>query len=278
MTTRQHGAVASAVGLVPFGHLGWGYGSRSEFLSRASEYIADGLDHNQWIQYVGPGSREQLRAELDAMPVDTSTVTVTPATEFYGVADLDDVVDPDVALDLRAATVEDATSSGYSGVRIVADPTAVNVRPEQRDSFARLEFLIDQTMADAPITALCAYDVSRLGDGAGELVCLHPLVGPGSPTFRLYAEPSAAFALDGEIDAAGTDTFMTTLRRIWPETGSGELVIDAEGLEFISHRELLALDQQAQSDCRQILLRGAGPLLTRLAGLLELDSLRLQPA
>ena len=117
-----------------------------------------------------------------------------------------------------------------------------------------------------------------MGDGAGELVCLHPLVGPGSPTFRLYAEPSAAFALDGEIDAAGTDTFMTTLRRIWPETGSGELVIDAEGLEFISHRELLALDQQAQSDCRQILLRGAGPLLTRLAGLLELDSLRLQPA
>lgn len=280
--TRQHGAVESARGHTPFGHLGWPYRSRTEFLSRAAEYIADGVALNQWIQYVGAGNREELRAELDAMPTDTSTVTVTPATEFYGVDDLDDVVDPDVALELRAATVEDATAQGYSGVRIVADPTAVNSRPEQRETFARLEFLIDQTMVDAPITALCAYDAVALGEGAGELVCLHPLVGPGSPTFRVYAEPGAAFAIGGEIDAAGADTFATTLQRILPVAADSErhpeLVVDAHGLEFIGHRELLDLDRAAQRHGRPVLLRGCGPLLRRLAGLLDLTNLHLQTA
>lgn len=272
--TRKHGVVDSAAGLVPFGHLGWGYRTKSEFLSRAAEYITDGLDHNQWIQYVGPGDREQLRADLDTMPGDTSAVTVTPATEFYGVDDLTDVVTPEVALDLRAATLDEALASGYSGVRVVADPSAVTATPEQRESFARLEFLIDQKMADAPITALCAYFLDGRAGGPGELLCLHPLVGPESPAFRVYAEPDTAFAIDGEIDAAGNPTFATTLQRIWPLTGDGDVVIDAGGVEFISHRELAILDHLAGRDRRQVVLRDCPPLLTRLLDLIDLSNIR----
>ena len=292
--TQRHGVVDTATGLVPFGHLGWAYHDRADFLRHAAGYLADGLAHNQRLRYVGAGTREQLRAELDRMPGDTSTVTVTPAEEFYGVAALSDVVDPDTALGLCASDVEDALAAGYSGVRIVGDPTELNARPEQRDSFARLEFLIDQRMADAPITALCAYDTSRLAEGAGEMVCLHPLMGPDSPTFHLYAESAADFALGGEIDSASAETFSSALERIWPliggaDVGSGvggadvgsvggdDVVIDIDAVEFIGHRQLLTLDRYARRDARQIVMRGSSPVVTRLVKLLDLTSVRLEP-
>ncbi len=275
MTTR-HGVVDTAAGLVPFGHLGWGYRTRTEFLTGAAQYIADGLAHHQWIQYVGPAGRDVLRAELDTLPVDTRHVTVTPATEFYGVDDLGDVVDPDTALGLRAATVDEALDAGYSGVRIVADPSVVNTRPEQRDAFARLEFIIDQRMADAPMTALCAYDISRLGAAAGELICLHPIVGPQSPTFRVYAAEGAAFALGGDVDPACAEAFSTTLQRIWPVVQEDTVVVDVSGVTFISHRELLSLNSLAQRDDRRVVMRGSSPIVSRLVPLLDLTNVCLE--
>lgn len=276
--THRRGVVDTAAGLVPLGHLGWGYRTKSEFLSGAAQYIADGLSHHQWIQYVGPGSADELRADLEAMPVDTRDVTVTPATEFYGVEDLGDVVEPDVALGLRAATLDEAIDSGYSAVRIVADPSLVNARPEQRDAFARLEFLIDQRMADSPITALCAYDITQLGDAAGELICLHPIVGPQSPTFRLYAEDGADFALGGEVDPASAAAFSTTVQRIWPVAGGDRVVVDVGALTFISHRELLILDDVARRDGRKVVMRGSSPVVSRLVPLLDLTNVTLEPA
>lgn len=269
--TRRHGVVENSGGLVPYGHLGWGYRTRAQFLIAAAQYIADGLAHNQWVQYVGPGTREQLRAELDMTAGETSAVAVTPAVEFYGVDDLDEAVDPDTALDLRATDLGNALALGYSGVRVVADPTVLNASPRQRESFARLEFLIDQRMADAPITALCAYDVDRLDHQAGELICLHPLVGPESPTFHLCAADGADFALYGEIDAASAATFTTTLQRIWPVAGAESMVIDVDGVDFISHRELLTLDGYARRDGRRVVMRGSSPVVSRLVSLLDLS-------
>jgi hypothetical protein len=213
-------------------------------------------------------------------------VTVTPAEDFYGLADGNDVVDPDTVLELCASAVDDALAAGYSGVRIVGDPTAVNARPEQRDAFARLEFLIDQAMAEAPITALCAYDTSQLASGAGELVCLHPLMGPDSPTFHLYAASTADFAIGGEIDSASADTFSTVVRRIWPLVGGDDVgpgpggddvVIDVDAVEFIGHRQLLTLDRYARRDARQVVMRGNSPVVTRLVKLLDLGSIRVEP-
>ena len=54
--SRHHGVVDSAGGLDPFGHLGWGYRSRPEFLARAAEYIADGLLSTGAIRVSVPSS------------------------------------------------------------------------------------------------------------------------------------------------------------------------------------------------------------------------------
>ncbi|MGH3971195.1 MAG: MEDS domain-containing protein [Mycobacterium sp.] len=258
---RTQGVVASTAGLSPFGHLGWGYRGRAEFLARAAEYIADGLDQHQWVEYVGEGSREQLHAELAAMPgitdrSDAGDIKVTPALEFYAAPADSEVVDPDVAVATRVAAVEKAITDGYTGFRAVCDATAVTRTPAQRDAFACFEFLIDQQMAVLPASALCAYDLDQLGEHAAGLICLHPFVGHGAPSFRLYAQPGTGFALSGDLNAGTNELFTVTLQRTWPLTTLDEpLVIDAEELEFITHHQLLALDHRARSDGRQVVLR-----------------------
>lgn len=52
---------------LPFGHVGWGFCERAEFLRRAAEYIADGVRQNQRVVYVGEADSEVLLAELAAM-------------------------------------------------------------------------------------------------------------------------------------------------------------------------------------------------------------------
>lgn len=85
---RQHGAVRSAAGMAPFGHLGWGYRDRAEFLCRASEYITVGLRHKQRIAYAAEGTRETLYSELATMPairehLDSGLIEVLPSDEYY---------------------------------------------------------------------------------------------------------------------------------------------------------------------------------------------------
>lgn len=276
----MHGAVESAAGLIPFGHLGWGYKDRAEFLARAAEYIADGLAQGQWVEYVGEGPVETLRAELAGLPglPDVSDVKISTAGEFYGIAPGSDIVDPDVAVARRSAAVGAAIDAGYTGFRAIVDATSVSRSPRQRDAFARFEFLIDRKMAELPVSALCAYDMSQLDDDASSLVCLHPLVDDAAPSFRLYAEQGVSFAVDGEIDAAQTHTFTEALRRIWPLLTGPEIVVDAVNLDFIGHTELLELDGMASAHDRHIVLRGPQGVVARLVSLLEPENVRIDDA
>lgn len=275
--TRQHGVVTSAAGLIPFGHLGWGYHDRGEFLHRAAEYIADGLANQQWVEYVGAGTREELRAELASVPgvADVNDVRITPAPEFYGVPSGSDIVDPEVAVSTRSAAVQRAIDEGYSGFRAIVDCTSVSQTAQQREAFARFEFLIDQKMAVLPVSALCAYDLGRLPENVSALVCLHPYVNRKAPAFRLYAEPGADFALDGEIDSANEAVLLTALDHIWPLAGAEEIVVDVGGLDFISHRQLLKIDEYARQGDAVMLLRNPQPILSRVAELIDLTNIRL---
>jgi anti-anti-sigma regulatory factor len=281
--TRKHGVLTSAAGMIPFGHLGWGYRDRGEFVERAAEYIADGLDQNQWVEYVGARSPEQLRAELAAMPglverADAGDIKVTPSVEFYGVPPGTDVVDPQTAVATRCEAVEKAIADGYMGFRVVSDVTALARAPVQRAAFARYEFLIDQKMAVLPCSALCAYDLDKLGPDAAGLICLHPFVGHDAPPFRLYAEPGTGFVLTGELDAASDELFTTTLQRMWPLSADDPFIVDAQNLGFIGHRQLLTFEECARSGGRNIVLRSDQAYLARLVDLLELDHVCVKPA
>lgn len=273
--------VASAAGLVAFGHLGWGYRDRAEFFARAAEYIVDGLDRRQRVAYVGAGSHETLRAELAAMPAvaerpDADEIKVATPSEFYALAPGAEVIDPHAALDARVAAVEDAITNGYTGVRGVADATAMARTPQQRAAFARFEFLLDQYMAEQPVSGLCAYDLHRLGHAADELICLHPYTDRRSPQFWLYAQPGTDFAVAGDLDAATDELFTTTMGDIAPLLTGDTVVIDAQNLEFIGHRQLLRLNEAARRWDKQIVMHTDEPVVARLASLLPLANVHME--
>jgi MEDS: MEthanogen/methylotroph, DcmR Sensory domain len=276
---RPQGELTSVAGLVPFGHVAWGYRGRAGFLTRAAEYIADGLARNQRILYASDRSRDALRGELAEMgfadAVRSGQIAAKPVREHYRFVSGTDVVDPEATVANAVAAMEYVVAMGCSGGRAVVDGAVLVRTPEQRAEFSRLEYLADQKMAVLPFSALCAYDLELLGDTAKELMCLHPYVGQGSVGFRIYAEGGNDFALAGEIDAAGYEAFTTALQRIWPLATGDELVIDAHGLDFISHRELFAIDQLGGADGRPVVLRTDRRMLLRLAELLELENIRV---
>jgi anti-anti-sigma regulatory factor len=280
---RGSGVVDSADGLLPFGHLGWAYADRAEFRQRAAEYAADGIAAGQHVEYVGAADRDELHAELAELPVtgpalDAGSLAVTPVREYYEFVPGSDVVDAEAAVAKRVTAAEDAVAAGYTGSRAVVDATAVARTGEQRDAFARFEYLIDQKMATLPVSAVCAYDSAQLGPAAAELVCLHPFVGSNTTTFQLYAQPHADFALAGEIDLTDRETLATTLRRVVARRTGDALVVDATGLEFIDHRNLLELARHGGGSDAPVVLRGAPRSVIRLAGLLGLTNVHAEPA
>lgn len=119
---RMHGTVDSARGLVPTGHLCWAFTSRSEFRSRAVEYLRDGLAHGQWIEYVGSGSSAGLRAELAEVDglgpaLEAGIITVTPVEDFYVLQPDNATVDPSAAVKARIAATEQAAGARFRGRR-----------------------------------------------------------------------------------------------------------------------------------------------------------------
>jgi anti-anti-sigma regulatory factor len=282
--TRRHDVLNSAAGLAPFGHVAWGYRDRAEFLSRAAEYIADGLRQNQYVAYSGEGTREALRSELAEMPgisdhIDSGGMEVTPAEDHYVYLPGTDVIDADEAMAKYLAAVEQAIAKGYSGFRAVSDLTSVARTPLQRDALARLEYRVDQQMAVLPFSAFCGYDISELRGTAEELICLHPFVSEGSVTFRLYADPDVDvdFAISGEIDAAASKLFDTTLERVWPLESNHTLHIGAQELQFISHGPIFNLEERAREQDRKVVLSTNQPAISRLVDVFDLIHVRVTP-
>jgi len=276
------GYLGSAAGSIPFGHLGWGYLYRAEFLRHRRRV------HRRWVATHPAhcircgGQCDALRAELTAMSriddrLDWGDVEITPATEHYQFRP-GDAIDAEPAVGECVAAAEQAIDDGYSGLRTVVDVTPMARTPEQRDALARFEYLVDHEMAARPYASLCGYDTGQLSTAAAELVCLHPFVGTGSVPFLIYADPDADvhFALTGEIDAASNDLFTMTLQRIWPLMTDHTLRIDASNLEFIGHQQPCMLEESAREQNRKVVLCTNQRTAIRLVDLLNLSSVRVE--
>lgn len=260
----------SPIGSTRSVHLGWGYHDRDEFLCAAAQFIDKGLARNELVQFVADGSPKELRSALTNAGVRHDPgVRVTSAVEFYPTS-AGGVLDPDAAIAGLHEAARQAIDEGYTGLCIVGDATALVRHPEGRNAFARYEFLADRAIAGLPVTAMCAFDVTALGQDAAELVCLHPEVGESVTDFRVHAAEGVSFAIDGEIDAASAGLFDDTLRRVWPLIGgSDDVVIDVGTLRFVDHNVLLGLDERAGRGGRRVVLRDAGPLVRRLVDLVR---------
>ncbi|MGW5049606.1 MEDS domain-containing protein [Actinokineospora sp. NPDC004072] len=262
---RAHGVVDSAAGLRPFGHLGWAYRDRAEFIARAREYLADGIAEGQRVEFVGG----------DGELADLPGLRVAAVEDFF---DFDgDAVDPAATVRKRLRAVDAAVADGRTGLRSVVDATAVALTPEHRAAYARFEYLMDQQMSTRPVSAACAFDLDRMGrSAAAELVCLHPFTNAGSSLFRIYADGPAEFALSGELDASSVTAFTTTLDRTLPLFRTDVLRIDGRGLHFIDHRALTRLDALLGGAGSSAVLWTPCPVAARLSDFIDLRHVRVE--
>jgi anti-anti-sigma regulatory factor len=258
-------------------HVCWVYDDATGFRERGLHFLADGLSRGQRLEYLGSGDPERLQADLVELPglsqlIGQGDLTVRSIDEVYGVGE---AVDPERQVATYAAATEDAVAHGYTGLRVLAEATALVRTPAQREAFARYEHLVDRYMLDHPFAALCAYDTSALGrDAVSEIACLHPKVNAGATSFQWYATDHADSAITGEIDISSWEVFDATAARMIDLARRRSVTIDCRDLTFIDHRGLLILDERARQAEAQITLWTDSGIVGRVIHLLELRSLQ----
>ncbi|MBA8827075.1 anti-anti-sigma regulatory factor [Saccharopolyspora lacisalsi] len=256
----------------------WASTSRTELHARAAQYLLDGITAGQWIEYVGTGSTEGLRAELaehEALNevLTSGGIAVTPVEDFHALETGNDTVDPEAAVTARIAATKQALAEGYTGFRAVVDATAVAITPQQRAAFVRFEHLIEHATSALPVTALCGHNLAELGDTAtAELACLHPLTNLEVP-FQLFADHDGTLTLTGTIDQTCAELLTHALGTAAALAPDHKVTLNARALTFIEPDRLLALDHLAREHDRTIVLRNAPPAVTRLLQQLPLTHL-----
>nr|WP_296071296.1 MEDS domain-containing protein [uncultured Actinoplanes sp.] len=261
------------------GHACWSYDDLQPFDEYARDFLRTGLAAGERVWFV-PGRRPGTTADWlrgVAAAARPGAVRITSVEDAYvGEA----AVDPAGQVAFYRAETEDALAAGFTGLRVVADVTRMIRTDLQREAFARYEYVIGRYMRTAPMRAVCAYDRLELGDGAvAELACLHEVSQAAGVTFQLHpGATTAAAVLDGELDMSVEDLFSRALRHTDLAAADGEVTVDADGLRFIDHRSLLALQRYAEDSRMTAVLRTRLDTTARLADLLELSNVRVEIA
>lgn len=138
----------------PVGHLGWVFTGRAEFEGRAGSFLAEGGARGERLIFIADDPKASLWPKH---LVDRGSLLLLSISELYGTERL-------VATAQRAAyeaTVDDAISLGYTGVRVAADCTSLISGSERFEAWLRWEDEADRMVQERPINALCAFDRTR---------------------------------------------------------------------------------------------------------------------
>ena len=228
----------------------------ADFRTHALEFLADGLARGHRVRYTGEGDVAALRAELAPL-VSLSRARRPGAVEIRSATSGDPTacVDAAARVAMCVADTRSALADGFAGLRVAADATVRVHTPAQLDAWARYEHRVDRMMTRVPFSGLCGFRRGALGDDAmTELACLHTVGGAEHAPFRVHATRGADLALSGELDLTTVDLFATTMERVGLPRDA-EVVIDATGLVFADHRNLLVLERLADRHGGTVVLR-----------------------
>lgn len=172
---------------------------------------------------------------------------------------------------------EQALADGYTGLRVAADATAMVATRQARRQFVRYELAVDQLMARVPMSAMCAYDKTVLGSGAGDLCAVHPSDDAPielAPAFRLCFGTDG-LRLSGEIDLFNAELFQLALDAATRCT-EDDVRIDTAEVRFIDARGIVTLAEVRRTlvaDGRDLRLTRASSAVRRVAEVLGLHAL-----
>lgn len=152
----------------PQSHGAWFYSERAAFEGGASRYLAEGVRAHKRALFVAedPGVRRWPENLLDE-----GVLVLHALDDFYGPL-LAGNVDGQRAVFKRA--VDEALDGGFTGIRVTADDT--RVAADNLELWIEWESVADAFLAENPVTALCAFDRSRLSpDVIHAMTLAHPL-------------------------------------------------------------------------------------------------------
>jgi hypothetical protein len=250
-------------------HVCWAYDDTAAFAERALDFLAAGIAAGNQVWYVAEAPAPAVAERLPAPAFRFVTLESAYETRHP--------VDPATRVAACRDATERAVAEGYRGLRVAADVTPLVRSAAELDAFARYEHLVDRYMTTAPLTGMCAYDRSQLGDRTvAQLACLHPRTNTPEVLFGLHAGVHAT-VLAGELDPSNTDVFAAALERADPPALAGEIALDATHLAFIDHRALVTLDDHARRGGAVVVLYTPLAAAGRLIGLLNLSRVRVRP-
>ncbi|WBB71805.1 MEDS domain-containing protein [Micromonospora sp. WMMD1128] len=269
----------TSVAATGHGHACLAYDDPATWHARTVEQVTVGLAAGEQVWVVGPEEPGAVTRRLGSVPgfdaaLGRGTVRLFATGDAYR---HDRAVDARRQVRAYARATAEALAAGHTGLRVVADATALVRDAARRDAFARYEHQVDRWMRHRPMSAVCAYDRRALGDAAvAELACLHPESNADVP-FRLHAgDGDAVVALGGELDQTHHALFAAALDRADPRPVAGRLVVDAADLRFVDHRALLRLRDHARRHRAAVVLRTRRPAVARLVELLGLTEVRVE--
>ncbi|GAA4945162.1 MEDS domain-containing protein [Actinoplanes utahensis] len=257
-------------------HTCWSFDDDRAFDRHAREFLRNGLCCGEQVWYV-PGPRSGGIAEWlrgTSAKRERSVRILDPATAYPA----DGAIDPDAQTAAYVTATEQALSAGFTGLRVVADATALVRTAAHLDAFARYEFAIGRYMRIAPLRALCVFDRSALGDDAmAQLACLHPRSNTAGVSFGLHAGATPRTAvLSGELDVSMTGLLAGAIERAGLRPVRGEVVIHAEALRYIDHHCLRVLHAYAERHAIVVVLRTVLSTVSVMAELLGLLRIRVE--
>ncbi|UWZ35043.1 MEDS domain-containing protein [Dactylosporangium roseum] len=246
-------------------HVCWAYDDPVGFTVRAKEWIAEGI---------AAGNRVWFVADEGTKPIEGARLI--RIAEAY---DDEWIIDPPAQVRAYAAATEQALADGYTGFRVVAEVTPLVRDAAGQEAFARYEYLVEQYMSTAPMSALCAYDQRELGwQVVAELAGLHPETNVGVLFSLRAGADGGGVVLSGELDQSNRAVLGAAMRRADLGADGEEIVFDAAGLRFIDHRTLLDLEDYAEERHTRVVLRTGLISAVKLVELLGLRRVRVEPA
>lgn len=265
-----------AVGLAHGDHVAWAYDDRADLRTVLTDTFTEGAGRGEQMIYIGNRDRAALCEDLvgldgrDAM-LEDGRLRVHSTAELYHATGR---FEPQAQVETFRAQAQRALREDYQGLRVVGDVTDVVTDGVGHDAFVGYELALEALYAAAPVTGICAFDRSRLGDGWREMAALHRLQhAPGQDPGFALSYSSGVVRLFGEVDASSTPEFQRLLDAVLAVT-SGMLEVSLDRLDFIdvsASRVLAEAHLTMACAGRELLLTGV-----RRAAVLPLAAFNLQ--
>jgi anti-anti-sigma factor len=259
--------------LDPGSHLCWVFDDDVALRDAVVEFVADGIDRNERVVYVGSAPADELLADLADLD-GVESLVAAGALSTRSVSTLyrpGDRFDRRRQLAVYREATEAALGDGFTGFRVAADATAL-AAGDDRPEFLRYEFLVDRLMTSMPMTAMCAYDRRVLGETTSELCAVHPVLHADvveAAGFGAYHDGDRV-RFRGDIDIASASVFreVAALLLGLPDETVGVDLSAVTFMDVASLRRLGQLATELREGGRRLTLSGMDPTTARCAAIL----------